>query len=523
MVHRRPAGSNQKLKNKPAAVISFTPFQPQLGPVNENKNLHFFKPPVLGSLRRFLRLRNPGGFGGRAHFRHGINETDNTDLFLDGNPAGLLLLDTHDRLDWAGQWAYSNTQPSGFGSTQQTFGTAPRFSNDSVIRYEGLMVFPDPHWAFQLAGDFLYPQGQTAGNYSADTFSTRQYRELIRAAYGAGPFSFGLEVSNVEEDNFYDPGLFSASGGTTIIQSSGSNGENKTHVRTGLVASFPDHPEKDEPRWQVGGIFETQLGSDLTQFEGERDVLGAPPFSLQQDTSLTQYYYFGPELRYEVPGRLILKFYSFITNDYTNFSESASPPNANFPDDSPYVSSQFQSMVNFGAFRMTLPAAGSENLKLGGSLTATLTNTNLLGPLGHVTDNQNRQQINGTLGIGLESPGHSLWGLQFSSQNFTHDNEKISAKTLTSNDYDLYQIALGGEKWLSTPFALRAGLVVEEDVYNLNTGLNTLTTSLTTGFGLQEKRMKLDTKFILGSGFGLNGSGSRTLLLGAEIQGTFFL
>src|SRR5580658_4730953 len=136
------------------------------------------------------------------------DETDNGDLFLDGNPAGLVLLNTHDRFDLAGQWSYLNSQPAGPGALQQSFSTDPRLSNDTIIRYQGLMVFPDPHWAFQVAGDFLNLQGQVAGNYLGDTYSNNQYRELIRGAYNSGPFAFGLEISNNESDNTYDPGLF---------------------------------------------------------------------------------------------------------------------------------------------------------------------------------------------------------------------------------------------------------------------------------------------------------------------------
>jgi hypothetical protein len=115
------------------------------------------------------------------------DETNNGDLFLDGNPAGLVLLSTHDRFDLAGQWDYSDTQPTGPGSIQQIFSTVPRSSNDTVIKYEGLIVFPDTHWAFQVAGDYLYPQGQVATNYFADTYSTEQYRESSARLITAAP------------------------------------------------------------------------------------------------------------------------------------------------------------------------------------------------------------------------------------------------------------------------------------------------------------------------------------------------
>jgi hypothetical protein len=195
-----------------------------------------------------------------------------------------------------------------------------------------------------------------------------------------------LEVSDTELDDAYDAGLFSS----TVGHSSGSSNENKTRIRFGLITTFPEDTDKDSPRWEVGGVFETQLGSDVTNFGGDRFFLGSPPFSLQQTTSLTQYYFCGPEVYYEIPGRLVLKFYSFVTNDYTNFTQNVSQPSGTFPNLSSFVDTQFQSMNNLGVVRLSLPLSDKENLKLGGSLVAYLYNTDIFGTLGNVNDNENR-------------------------------------------------------------------------------------------------------------------------------------
>ncbi len=447
------------------------------------------------------------------------DETNNGDLFLDGNPAGLVLLATHDRFDLAGQWTYLNSQPNVPGALQQSFSTIPRLSNDSVIKYEGLMVFPGPDWAFQVAGDFLYPQGQVPTNYYADTYSTHQYRSLIRAAYNNGAFAFGLEVSNNETDNTYDPGLFSA----YVGQSSGSNTENFTIVRAGFITTFPENQDKDSSRWEIGGVFATQVGPNVIEFGGDRYYLDSPDFTIQQTTSTTQYYYFGPEVYYDDPGRLLLKFSSFVTNYYNSFSQNVIPATTGFSDSSTFVDLQFQSMNNFGTFRLTLPLSDKENLKLSGNFQAILTNSDLLGFGENVTSNQNRQQINGTLGIGLESLHDYTWGFQFITQGYVHDDQVLSNDDLTATDYDLYQLALGGEKWLSPHFALRGGLIVEEDIYTQSVNLDVLETLLTAGLGYEDKRMKLDSKFILGPATGLEGSIYKSLSLDAEFQGTFFL
>ncbi len=445
------------------------------------------------------------------------DETNNGDMFLDGNPAGLILLKTHDRLDLAGQWTYSSSLPVTAGSYQQTFSTIPRLTNDSVIKYEGLMLFPDPHWAVQLAGDFLYPQGQNV--YYYDTYSTQQFRSLVRAAYDAGPVALGLEVSDNEIDNSYDPGLFS----TTVGLASGSSQDNKCHVRGGIITTFPDGQDKDSPNWQIGGVFETQLGYDVLNLNTQRFYYNSPAFNLQQQTSTTDYYYFGPEVRYEIPGRLLVRFSSFVTNDYTHFLQTASQAVTEFPDLGPYVSSQYQNMTNLGLFRLTLPLSDKTNLKLGGSLTAYLYNIDLIGKNANVYNNQNRQQVNGTFGIGLESPGDYNLGLQFIGQSYISEVQLVADNSTTATDYNYYHLALGGEKKVGSNWALRGGLVMEDDIYTVSKDLNTLYLDLTSGLGYEDKNLRLDAKGVLGEGVNVNNSGSNSLQTEAELQGTFFL
>jgi hypothetical protein len=469
--------------------------------------------PLWGSE---TRVDSAGGITGVID-----DETNNGDLFLDGNPAGLVLLKTHDRFDLAGQYTDSYSLPSGLGTNQQVITTFPRLSNDSVIRYEGLMLFPDPHWAVQLGGDLLAGYNNVAGNYYADTYNNQQYWDLLRVAYNAGPFAAGLEISNNELDNQYEGGLFSP----TVGQSVGSNTEDRTRLRVGLITTFPENPGPDEPRWQLGGVFETQLGSDVVNFQGDRYDLGGASFALQQQNAMTQYVFFGPEVHYEVPGTLILRFYSFVTNDYTSFSQQVTPPGPGYPNLSPFVSSQYQSMNNFGSFRLTVPLTDTENLKMGGSLTEYLYNVDLLGTGHNVTTDENREQISGGFGIGLENPGHSTWGFQFTTQNYLYDHQAVSTDVLTASDYNLYQVALGGEKWVSPHVALRGGLIVEEDVYSQSADQTILATSAVAGLGYGDKGLKLDTKFLIGQEANLNYlvDNTYTLLLGVEIQGTLFL
>src|ERR1041385_5073514 len=68
------------------------------------------------------------------------DETNDLNLFLDGNPAGLALLNSRSRVDLSGQLSSLNLDgPWGF-SRQQNFSSLPRLESPNV-RYEGLMFF----------------------------------------------------------------------------------------------------------------------------------------------------------------------------------------------------------------------------------------------------------------------------------------------------------------------------------------------------------------------------------------------
>jgi len=443
------------------------------------------------------------------------DETNNLDLFLDGNPAGLALLKTRDRVDLTGQWAYLDPQSPGPGLPQQSFSTVPRLTNDDEIHYGGLMTF-SPQWAFQIAGDYLNLQGQS--DFLDVPSSSQRYRELLRGAFNAGPFALGLEITNLEIDAAYTTGIFNANAGLA----SGSSNDNKTLVRAGVLTTFPENPAEDSPRWQAGGIFETQMGPDDKNIKVTLIDPSSNPFTLQRTNSQSSYFFFGPELHYEIPGRFILRFSSMITNYNTGLQQTVSPNSALVLNLGEYQLSQFQSMNNTGFFRLTLPLSGRESLKLGGGLTALLTNVDLLGAGQNVYDTQNRQQIFGSLGIGLETTGDSIWAVQFKSQNYVHNEQTVSkTPSLTSNDFDSYQIAIGGEKNLSPVCALRLGLITESDF--LSQSDDTLTTSLTAGFGLKEGGFNLDVKCLGGKLFNLEDSSNTALLMGFEIAGTFFL
>ncbi len=155
----------------------------------------------------------------------------------------------------------------------------------------------------------------------------------------------------------------------------------------------------------------------------------------------------------------------------------------------PYPYTQFQSLALAGAFQCSLPLSDEENFKFGGNLTDDFLNLNFLNPDGNVGSNQEGQKIGTQLGIGLESPKDYTMGLQWKSVSLLPGagsiNDPGASSGSSTGNYDLYQLAFGGEKWLEAVWAFRMGLVLEEDVYK-EISQSTFSTTINVGWGLEK-------------------------------------
>ncbi len=177
------------------------------------------------------------------------DETDNLSLFLDGNPAGLVLLNTRDRFDVSGEWFYSGQEGPWGTNHQRVFTTLPRFT-DAPVKYGGWMFFPDPHWAVQVWGDFLVNQGVSVNGFAGDplapsaTQTQSQYQGFIRVSYALPFGAIGLEMLNWENDGHDDPGLWNPYVGLA----SGADSQNKTLIKTGVLTTFPANLSPESPR-----------------------------------------------------------------------------------------------------------------------------------------------------------------------------------------------------------------------------------------------------------------------------------
>ena len=285
------------------------------------------------------------------------DETTDLSFFMDGNPAGLLLLDTHDRLDEAFQWGSQNGQPVEPGSYQQTFGSIPRLANDNDIHYSGWMAFPAPGWAFQAGGDFLSQSGQTPAD-TFDSLAPSQYRGILRGATNLGPLVLGLEVRNMETDAAYDQGLYSERkvSGIPYTLQTGSSALNQTYLRGGVASAFPENRGPNDAFWQAGGIFEAQVAGGNNAFNASLVYPGGDPSPSGKTTPLPIIITSVPNCAMRSPTGSILRFSYFHDLRRHRFRPDRFPNLARLRQFDPFPFLPISIHERHGSFRLSFPS-----------------------------------------------------------------------------------------------------------------------------------------------------------------------
>jgi hypothetical protein len=447
------------------------------------------------------------------------DETTDLNLFLDGNPAALVLLPAQSRLDLSSQWATSTT-PSGAQLLQeQALSTFARLPNKE-IGYQGYLGFLTPQWALQATGDLDNLSNQPA---FSDLDRTTQSDSLLlfRTAVNWGPLALGLETRDSQTDQTFSPGFFN----NTVGILSGALAQNQWQLKTGLVAHFIEGDSALSARWQVGGFFETNLAPDTQSENLSVYYPSQSPFALQRLFNLSQNTG-AAEVYYENPQSLQLRFSAASSSVQTRFSQTVPFSSADFQTLSAYPLSNQGAVSLDGAAKIRIHLSDVD-LRIGVDLAAAFLNEKLFQPDGTLLESNRQERIQTAWGIGLDAPEDYTVGIQFQSQNGLGGSLNAQALGATGQgdpDSDAYQIALGGEKWISPEWALRIGILNGIDVERFGNRSQTLSSSVVGGVGMREDGFLLDAKLLLGEIFPLNDASiPDTSQTGLELSGTLFL
>jgi hypothetical protein len=449
------------------------------------------------------------------------DETADLNLFLDGNPAALALLPQQNRLDLSGQWADSTFPPPALngGFQEQTLSTFPRTENKD-IGYQGWLGFLSPQWAMQVTGGLDNPRNQPAFS-QLDQYNLTDALALFRTALNWGPLAFGIETRDQQIDQTFAPGAFN----NDVDVLSGTTGENRWTLKTGIVAHAIEGDSTLSPHWQLGGFFETGLAPDNETQALSVFYPSQSPFELQRLFNLSQSS--GTvEIYYENPQSLQLRFSASSSALQTRFSQTVPSPSMDFQTVPAYSLSNDEGVSLTGAAKIRIHFSDVD-LKIGAAVTCGFLTQKLFQPGGTLLETDRHQQVQTALGIGLEAPEDYTVGLQFQSRNDlggSFNPLDAGAAGQADPNLDAYQIALGGEKWISPEWALRIGILNEIDVERFSPYQQTLASSVVGGMGLREDNFLLDAKLLLGEVFPLNdASAPDTSQTGFELSGTFYL
>jgi hypothetical protein len=457
------------------------------------------------------------------------DESDAINPFTLGNPAGLALIDPQTRFDAEGSWVKEviNYQNNGNNVmfTGHDYGAMDEFGGDTV-KYHGLIAFPTDRWAIQVDGDTLHNDEFNTANDAGDVNSVERTRELFRTAYNFGPFVLGAEVQPIQENESFIPGPIP--NGPQLL--SGNGTINTILGNFGLLASLLGDPSPKKEQLEIGGIFSTQLNplletdnfSKLTtsflQQYNETDTI-------QETSSIAG----GPEIYYRIPGvfeaaligltgqesfSLAINYFGFLPDQATFNVENA------------------DQTVGLAVFKMTNPISSSLNLKSGTLFSLTSQNNHFLNPSAAPVSNVTGTTWTAEFGLGLEHPQDFTMGFQGEATGI-NDTQDDPVTTIGTTNYFSYKVSFGGERWLSPFWAIRMGIIYENDLntgnqdvplffYTVGPDSRIISTTITAGVGYQDARFKLDLGLLAGQPSQDNSSNFGTQYGAQLAAGIFF-
>lgn len=361
------------------------------------------------------------------------------------------------------------------------------------------MVFPDPHWAFQASGGVLSRQGFSAPDLLADDQDLTRYLGILRGSYAAPFACLGMELAGIQTDKSYALGSYDPDDQVLA----GSSAQGSTRLKLGVAATFPDRYTADQTRFRVGVLWGTSLGDPAETRTFRIEPLSPPAIGVTQVWATRGSVEWGGEATMEVPGILKMMLDVHEEDASMEMTQTSTAP-VTLTTSGPAPPFRTGNLGVDWNFKWTVAGLETEDLKLGGGLSyfrdSTTDANSAPGPY---------EEFATRLGVGLDSPRDHLVGVQWTG-----------IRTLSGLDRS--QIAFGGEKWISSTWALRLGLTGEID-HSDGASYETLDTVLDMGAGLQEVFGRVDLRLRLGQTVNMSDSSDTIGLMEGQVSGTLFI
>jgi hypothetical protein len=423
------------------------------------------------------------------------DETTDINPYNLGNPAGLALLPAGSRFE-ANAPLYEITNMSG-SYNHRLFGisssASPPFSNFSTSfspvnetsgsQYQGLLYATPDKWAFQATGGFF--DSRNSNDHAQDNYESQERSGLVRASRDFGPLTLGTEFL-LTADDLNEPTS------NNLIRNSSSG-----VLNTGLMANL-QLGDKAHPSWlRLGGSFALNLfplQSTLTQ-----GIIPVGTSVLNEKTSGSVY---EPCLFLDFPGT----FQGGIMVNIHHQTETA-----NFtigPNYYPDYMSDIDNGVNFAVIyksKMGTSDPGNPHplsFNHGGLFEIFSSSGTDFGPTGGTQEIFQDTSYTFQMGMGLEWEKDLTLGFQLCWEGSTDSTGHPPFPVYPLQNSPSFTISGGGEKWLSPYWALRMGLLYEDNenhglvindgLFPIYPGQSVTGIRFTTGAGYEDKGLRID-------------------------------
>ncbi len=395
------------------------------------------------------------------------DETADMNPYTLGNPAGLALLPTQSRFELSAPF-YSTTNASGNGNWTY-YGISPGvikgfydlgdftspFVSTAGYQYQGVLVVPGDGWAFQATGGL---NGGSEQDYVSRTDTNYQMgQELARAAYHFGPFALGAELQYSETATNNTIPNFAEN--KTIIQISS---QSNCALNTGLLAVFPLGDGQQSSRLTLGGSFSINnlLPSQMSESQINSNGISVTQISRIPETI------FEPCLFFEIPGffqgGILLEQLNTTRMQSLSSSDPSVTPNELFS--SVDTSDNFNGILFYKCKLAADNSSDPHPISLNHGILLEFLSQQFISipPPGlQSVPPRTNSGVQFQIGFGLEREKDFTLGLQASE--ITNFENIPQIDNLPESNYFYSRFTLGGEKWISSHWALRLSVSYIDD------------------------------------------------------------